>query len=162
MLPFWAPAMASLRNIINVDDEHADSHSLKKPKESVLGLAHHPESPSYAISSSSATAPPQSSSSSSPLPAHPAPVEAPTSPFSRAHASDAMDSSYVRSYAQTYTQYPAAPARPLAAAADATVKRTPITGRVSRAKKGLAVHVCDLCRPPKVVMLAPAAPSAVN
>ncbi|KAK3955043.1 hypothetical protein QBC32DRAFT_60692 [Pseudoneurospora amorphoporcata] len=26
---------------------------------------------------------------------------------------------------------------------------TPITGRVSRAKKGIPVHVCDICRPPK-------------
>lgn len=35
---------------------------------------------------------------------------------------------------------------------DATVKLTPITGRVSRAKKGIPVHVCDLCHPPKVSM----------
>lgn len=30
------------------------------------------------------------------------------------------------------------------------IKLTPITGRVSRAKKGVPVHTCDLCRPPKV------------
>ena len=30
------------------------------------------------------------------------------------------------------------------------VKLTPITGRVSRAKKGVPVHTCELCRPPKV------------
>lgn len=29
------------------------------------------------------------------------------------------------------------------------VKLTPITGRVSRAKKGVPVHTCDMCRPPK-------------
>ncbi|KAI0141688.1 hypothetical protein GGR57DRAFT_401098 [Xylariaceae sp. FL1272] len=29
------------------------------------------------------------------------------------------------------------------------VKYTPITGRVSRAKKGVPVHVCDTCNPPK-------------
>ncbi|KAI1816243.1 hypothetical protein GGS20DRAFT_245829 [Poronia punctata] len=29
------------------------------------------------------------------------------------------------------------------------VKLTPITGRVSRAKKGVRVHVCDKCNPPK-------------
>ena len=33
---------------------------------------------------------------------------------------------------------------------EAPVKLTPITGRVSRAKKGVPVHVCELCRPPKV------------
>ncbi|KAI1662713.1 hypothetical protein F4813DRAFT_384294 [Daldinia decipiens] len=29
------------------------------------------------------------------------------------------------------------------------VKLTPITGRVSRAKKGVPVHTCDICKPPK-------------
>ncbi|KAI1742589.1 hypothetical protein F4680DRAFT_21420 [Xylaria scruposa] len=29
------------------------------------------------------------------------------------------------------------------------VKLTPITGRVSRAKKGVPVHICDVCKPPK-------------
>ncbi|KAI0184311.1 hypothetical protein EV127DRAFT_239456 [Xylaria flabelliformis] len=28
-------------------------------------------------------------------------------------------------------------------------KLTPITGRVSRAKKGVPVHICDICKPPK-------------
>ena len=30
------------------------------------------------------------------------------------------------------------------------VKYTPVTGRISRAKKGIAVHTCDICRPVKV------------
>ena len=44
------------------------------------------------------------------------------------------------------------PIRPRANApgSDAPVRFTPITGRVSRAKKGMPVHVCDLCIPPKV------------
>ncbi|KAI0858157.1 hypothetical protein F4860DRAFT_505599 [Xylaria cubensis] len=29
------------------------------------------------------------------------------------------------------------------------IKLTPITGRVSRAMKGVPVHVCDICKPPK-------------
>ncbi|KAI0838687.1 hypothetical protein F5Y06DRAFT_267561 [Hypoxylon sp. FL0890] len=29
------------------------------------------------------------------------------------------------------------------------VKLTPITGRVSRAKKGMPVHTCEICKPPK-------------
>lgn len=33
---------------------------------------------------------------------------------------------------------------------DVPIKLTPITGRVSRAKKGVPVHTCDICRPPKV------------
>ncbi len=36
------------------------------------------------------------------------------------------------------------------AASDIPIKLTPITGRVSRAKKGVPVHTCDTCKPPKV------------
>lgn len=36
------------------------------------------------------------------------------------------------------------------ASAEPPVKLTPITGRVSRAKKGIPVHTCDQCRPAKV------------
>ncbi len=35
-------------------------------------------------------------------------------------------------------------------AADMPVKYTPVTGRISRAKKGVPVHTCDVCRPVKV------------
>jgi hypothetical protein len=35
-------------------------------------------------------------------------------------------------------------------AADMPVKYTPVTGRISRAKKGVPVHTCDICRPVKV------------
>ena len=40
--------------------------------------------------------------------------------------------------------------RPMATQPEPPVKLTPITGRVSRAKKGVPVHVCDICKPPKV------------
>lgn len=44
------------------------------------------------------------------------------------------------------------PRRPMGAspAPDAPVRYTPITGRVSRAKKGVPVHICESCNPPKV------------
>lgn len=38
-------------------------------------------------------------------------------------------------------------------AADVPVKYTPVTGRISRAKKGVPVHTCDKCRPVKVRFL---------
>jgi hypothetical protein len=38
-------------------------------------------------------------------------------------------------------------------AADVPVKYTPVTGRISRAKKGARVHTCDKCRPVKVCFL---------
>ena len=37
-------------------------------------------------------------------------------------------------------------------AADMPVKYTPVTGRISRAKKGVPVHTCDICRPVKVCL----------
>jgi hypothetical protein len=33
------------------------------------------------------------------------------------------------------------------------VKYTPVTGRISKAKKGVPVHTCDICRPIKVCIL---------
>jgi hypothetical protein len=46
------------------------------------------------------------------------------------------------------------PMRPFASmqasGGEVPVKLTPITGRVSRAKKGVPVHTCDICRPAKV------------
>lgn len=46
------------------------------------------------------------------------------------------------------------PTRPMPMGSPSTgeipVRLTPITGRVSRAKKGIAVHTCELCNPPKV------------
>ncbi|KAI0179191.1 hypothetical protein GGR52DRAFT_295974 [Hypoxylon sp. FL1284] len=44
------------------------------------------------------------------------------------------------------------PTRPMGSASaegSVPVKLTPITGRVSRAKKGVPVHTCDICNPPK-------------
>lgn len=34
-------------------------------------------------------------------------------------------------------------------ATEMPVKYTPVTGRISRAKKGVPVHTCDICRPVK-------------
>ncbi|ETS74652.1 hypothetical protein PFICI_13136 [Pestalotiopsis fici W106-1] len=41
------------------------------------------------------------------------------------------------------------PNRPMGNPGEVQVKLTPITGRVSRAKKGVPVHTCEICRPPK-------------
>lgn len=44
------------------------------------------------------------------------------------------------------------PRRPMGASPspEVPVRYTPITGRVSRAKKGVPVHICESCNPPKV------------
>ena len=45
---------------------------------------------------------------------------------------------------------PMRPMRSQPSVGDIPLKLTPITGRVSRAKKGVPVHTCDICKPPKV------------
>ncbi|RYP69952.1 hypothetical protein DL769_005139 [Monosporascus sp. CRB-8-3] len=45
---------------------------------------------------------------------------------------------------------------------EANVRLTPITGRVSRAKKGMPVHVCELCKPSKVSPLAQLCPKRAH
>ncbi|KAK0707550.1 hypothetical protein B0H67DRAFT_556231 [Lasiosphaeris hirsuta] len=44
---------------------------------------------------------------------------------------------------------PMRPMPPHQPASDLPMRLTPITGRVSRAKKGVPVHVCDVCKPAK-------------
>ncbi|RDA95794.1 hypothetical protein CP533_5153 [Ophiocordyceps camponoti-saundersi (nom. inval.)] len=160
--------MASLKNIMNVDDDHP----IKTPRESIPRFAHHPEPsistsnpPGYSTSSSPALsaraqiqttsshphrpAASESSQSSLPLGFHLGYGSDITAPARRqtATATDSMDpSSYDRGQGQSHIGGPYAgqPSRPFV-----PTKLTPITGRVSRAKKGLAVHTCDLCRPPK-------------
>lgn len=48
---------------------------------------------------------------------------------------------------------PSRPSRGSEPAEGVPVKYTPITGRVSKAKKGVPVHTCDICRPVKVSLL---------
>lgn len=39
------------------------------------------------------------------------------------------------------------------AAAASQVRYTPVRGRISKARKGLPVHICEICQPPKVCLL---------
>jgi len=172
--------MASLRNIMNVDDDHVDSHSLKKSKESAPRSHHHPASSasasSYANPADLSVANSSSSSGiaarghSSNPPAHGLSSldvdTASSSSFGLSHttanysqdrrqsntSTDSMDSPYGQGHGHGHPggSYSGTPMRPFVPGAEAPVKLTPITGRVSRAKKGLAVHTCETCRPPKV------------
>ncbi|KAK3294996.1 uncharacterized protein B0H64DRAFT_325455 [Chaetomium fimeti] len=66
-------------------------------------------------------------------------------------SSDSMDRSRYGSAASP-SSMAGGPQRPMPlhpVTAQYTPKITPKTGRVSKAKKGLPVHVCDICRPPK-------------
>ncbi|PHH59005.1 hypothetical protein CDD81_3950 [Ophiocordyceps australis] len=182
--------MASLRSIINLDDDHAGPHPLKKQKESVPKASEQSDPLSASPSSYASLA--NLSIYSSPsargqghTPAlHPlcsSAAEASPSPFALTSPSDSyrlgrrpsnastdsMDSPYsqprrpapapqaaghVHAHAHSHSHaaaYAATPTRPLVPSSDMPVKLTPVTKRPSRAKKGLAVHVCEICRPPK-------------
>jgi hypothetical protein len=164
--------MASIKNIINSDDEYGDSPPLKKDKSSTSGPFRDPPPPATHPGYISTIPLPSLSPHSS---AHDQRRSSPsahylhsltsntsnTSPVSpstdlatrrRSNTSvDSMESIYNQAYHQAGPSHGAA--RPFIAAGNTqepSVKLTPVTGRVSRAKKGVPVHTCDQCRPPKV------------
>ncbi|KAK1990140.1 hypothetical protein LX36DRAFT_664513 [Colletotrichum falcatum] len=164
--------MASLQDIMNADEDQLESHTIKNNRDPTPSAGHHqpyltpsaPYNSSYAIageqadnstthqdtkrSSSSRTTgstPPRSSSSSS------------RPPNIRRRSNVSTDSMEQSNYGYAHASAPGAldPSGPAmrpyghAPTGDVPVKLTPITGRVSRAKKGMKVHTCDICRPPK-------------
>lgn len=169
--------MADLKNIMNVEDDHQDSRPLKDGKDSGPRPLQDPESSTFSSSASSrhasqvslasnlAYAPDQSRSPSSRT-LHPFVADTPTS-SSQARGSssastsrrrsntstDSMDSPYASGHGYPgmsssgphMRSYPASNS-----GGDVPVKYTPVTGRVSRAKKGVPVHTCEVCQPPKV------------
>lgn len=67
---------------------------------------------------------------------------------------DVMDPPYGHTRSGSSGHYGNTPMRPFVNSPtnDTTRRLTPVTGRVSRAKKGVPVHTCDQCRPPKVCL----------
>ncbi|KAI9172371.1 hypothetical protein HJFPF1_01873 [Paramyrothecium foliicola] len=162
--------MASLRNIMNVDDDHPDSGSLKRDDD-----AHpaHPQPPQLDSSSHISayhpdlptTLPPthlhRAASSSHALPSlTPEMYPSSASPgFSssgstsrrRSNTStDSMDAPYGYTHMGSSVAGPARPGASRVSGADVPLKLTPVTRKVSRARKGVPVHVCEQCRPHKV------------
>ncbi|KAG6006578.1 hypothetical protein E4U21_006876 [Claviceps maximensis] len=169
--------MASLRNIMNVDvdDDHAGSHSAKdtSPKQSrqsdtssVIsgargrGLVYSRDtslSRNHGVNPSTRSlhSPPTDQNTSAMAQNHLPPRissgrrQSNTSTDSvgsrRAHGKR-RDRGHGRSHTGSS---PNASLRPCVPQQETPIKLTPITGRVSRAKKGVPVHTCDMCRPPK-------------
>ncbi|KEY69978.1 hypothetical protein S7711_03996 [Stachybotrys chartarum IBT 7711] len=163
--------MASIKNIINSDDEYGDSPPLKKDKSSTSGPFRDPPPPATHSGYTSTIPLPSLSPHSS---AHDQRRSSPSAHYVHSlnsHTSntspgfpstdlatrrrsntsvDSMESIYNQTYHQAGPSHAAA--RPFMAAGNTqepSVKLTPVTGRVSRAKKGVPVHICDQCRPPK-------------
>lgn len=133
------------------DPSRAATSSHEKPKDQDDRLASAPSrrrGPSGRSSKSTATAPSPSASSS-----RPAPVSRRSTT-----SSESMDPGGYGGHAQGSTSgggmpTSSMPTRPMGnvpGEGGVPVKLTPITGRVSRAKKGVPVHTCDICKPPKV------------
>ncbi|KAH8127574.1 hypothetical protein ACSS6W_006736 [Trichoderma asperelloides] len=147
--------MGSLRNIMNVEDDHADSHSIRRDRRPTSRTSIDQDlsvpMPRYSI--------PVDLSSQTSLPhiIHPAaqPLGYNNHPGGRRRSNtstDSMDSSYGQGQNHSSAYYTGANMRPIipgGSSGEHPVKLTPITGRVSRAKKGVPVHTCDTCRPPK-------------
>ncbi|GKT68356.1 C2H2 finger domain-containing protein [Colletotrichum tofieldiae] len=167
--------MASLQDIMNVDEDQLESHTIKNDQVPAPSGSRHQSylapnaayNSGYAIggepvdssstqqgtkrSSSSHTTkstPPGSSSSSS------------RPPNTRRRSNVSTDSMEQSNYGYGHVGSSSGgldpsgpPMRPYGHAptgGEAPIKLTPITGRVSRAKKGMKVHTCDICRPPKL------------
>ena len=162
--------MSSLKKIMNhVEEETHGSDATQRHRDSIPSFG---RAPDPTLSTSSYTSPAdapfiqgaaqgQGQSPSSHV-AQPLITETSlspgTSPGSRRRSNASNDSMDSSSYAPSHGYGPmsgsSGPSRPYMPAAgtgsEAPVKLTPVTGRVSRAKKGVPVHICELCRPPKV------------
>ncbi|KAL0942266.1 C2H2 finger domain-containing protein [Colletotrichum truncatum] len=163
--------MASLQDIMNVDEDQLDSHTNKKDQLPASSSIYHQPylAPSPTYNSGYATGGEQPDSLTTTKKRSPSSraTKSSTSPSSssgrptttrrRSNVSpETMDpSSYAHGYAgpSSGAYDPSVPpTRPFShspSGSEMPVKLTPITGRVSRAKKGMKVHTCDICRPPK-------------
>ncbi|KAG6193478.1 hypothetical protein E4U27_007234 [Claviceps purpurea] len=165
--------MASLRNIMNVevDDEHEDFRSRKTSASgpvpnsgsSMVPGAHRRGLESSLDTSSSRAQGTDPSSSHLSSSSHFLPINQSTSAVANSHlltpspsdrrqsiaSIDSMDSHHEPRHNRRHNHGRGPDPHALRHGEEIPVKLTPITRRVSRAKKGVPVHTCDMCRPPK-------------
>ncbi|KAK8146624.1 hypothetical protein G3M48_002795 [Beauveria asiatica] len=152
--------MASLRNIMNNVDDDAQPRSSSSrpvphssslpnasyPASSDLSMHNHPSPSEYSRGASPHSAYSHTSESSTTrhLQHHLPP------PGGRRESGGNEPVGFSYSHGQSYGAGPdMRPMMPAGTMGEPGVKLTPITGRVSRAKKGVPVHTCEICRPPK-------------
>ncbi|KAM0341373.1 hypothetical protein ACHAPU_010016 [Fusarium lateritium] len=145
--------MASLKNIMNTDDENVDPRSESR---SIDLTSRSSSTPSYVPSLNHQTPPslhnnrpdpPGSSKSPSVggLPSSPKP-EVNMNSRRRSNTSfESYGSSYGSSQPGPSSNTPMRPFTAGAASVEPHVKLTPITGKISKAKKGVPVHRCNQC-----------------
>lgn len=171
--------MASLKQIMNVDEDSLDSSESHKRPQDATPLSSRGSTSTASTASYTSPVNQVFTSSSPPIhsfnPSAAVPVSRTAYPFGpevlpaastgAANISDrrisntsteSMDSSYYpQSHSHAFDGHPGSSSAGMARSqmpgpeGDAP-RLTPITGRVSRARKGIPVHMCELCRPPKV------------
>lgn len=149
--------MASLRNIMNTDDDQTDSDPIQRPHNSASRSTQisnssnlnpgFPNSGQPSMSTLALNSYPGSSSNSSRSLAYEVSSATSISRIDserrRSNAStDSTDSRYRPGQASSSSMSPYTSGR---SSGEPHVKLTPITKRISKAKKGVAVHVCDQC-----------------
>lgn len=159
--------MSSLKDIMDVDVEPLESQAYRRSKEAAQQQASHPpiaqssQSPSPPIDDNNKGKTPISRRKSNR-------VSKPASQSSAARQNTTRRRSSAGGEAMEYTSgyqaggsnqastsgSPQQSPRGSEPGTDLPVKYTPVTGRLSRAKKGVPVHTCDTCRPVKVCICA--------
>ncbi|KAM3494763.1 hypothetical protein MY3957_001894 [Beauveria namnaoensis] len=152
--------MASLRNIMNnVDDDAQPCSSSSRPVPHSSSLSNSSYPASSDLSMHNHPSPSEYSRGASPHSAYSHTSESSTTrhlqhhlppPGGRRESGGNEPVGFSYSHGQSYGAGPdMRPMMPAGTMGEPGVKLTPITGRVSRAKKGVPVHTCEICRPPK-------------
>ncbi|KAM3481881.1 hypothetical protein MY5147_000466 [Beauveria neobassiana] len=152
--------MASLRNIMNnVDDDAQPCSSSSRPVPHSSSLSNSSYPASSDLSMHNHPSPSEYSRGASPHSAYSHTSESSTTrhlqhhlppPGGRRESGGNEPVGFSYSHGQSYGAGPdMRPMMPAGTTGEPGVKLTPITGRVSRAKKGVPVHTCEICRPPK-------------
>ncbi|KAG7427244.1 Zinc finger protein 641 [Fusarium oxysporum f. sp. raphani] len=142
--------MASLKNIMNTDDEHVDS----SPGTRSVGLTSRPPS-THSHATTLKHPPPSSShnnrsdipvsSMTSSLDDHTSSPKPNINMTSRRRSNASVDSNEFSYQPGPSSHTPMRPFTTGAATGEAHVKLTPITRKISKAKKGVPVHTCNQC-----------------
>ncbi|KAH7148909.1 hypothetical protein EDB81DRAFT_480297 [Dactylonectria macrodidyma] len=152
--------MASLKNIMNTEDDHVDATSGPTPHDSGLRQSLRSDSSASAPAYPTARDRPTTTASHNGM-LDPTKIssryyitEASSSSSSAGTASarrrsnasiDSTESPYGPAYSQPASNSPMRPFTTNMGNTEPRVKLTPITGKISKAKKGVPVHNCDQC-----------------
>lgn len=156
--------MSSLKDIMDVDVEPLESQAYRRAKEAAyqqqasLPSTDRPSAtPSPLLDDNIGTAPLRRRRSN--RISQPSSISSPARPsiLPRRRSSTAGETmDYTQGYMaggpnqpSTSGSPPNSSSRGSEAGSEVPVKYTPVTGRISRAKKGVPVHTCEICRPVK-------------